>query len=244
MVPYLIKTKTLKKTLTKFLWNLKLKNGRKFWVLPKAFTEKLILHVFENSIFSGNGRNILYHPVMLSSFLPSLGNYTRRAIFPEMCKINQSSVDFHGKPLGWLLDWLTKSWLWLDWFIGFVPPDRFLREAGLKWLNITGIMQCENSAGIRIRDTNRHRHIGDEIPWVAPNYITDFDKFNVYLPACVHYLEKKSLRCDKNCSGPLCKSSFKPVFTVKSADGRARREKAQKRLRIGCWSLFLDYGPQ
>ena len=32
-------------------------------------------------------------------FLPSLGNYNRRAIFPETCKINQSSVDFHCKPL-------------------------------------------------------------------------------------------------------------------------------------------------
>ena len=42
---------------------------------------------------------------MLSHFLPSLGNYTRRAIFPEMCKISQSSVDFDCKPFGWLLDW-------------------------------------------------------------------------------------------------------------------------------------------
>ena len=31
--------------------------------------------------------------------------HTRRAIFPEMCKINQSSVDFHCKPFGWLIDW-------------------------------------------------------------------------------------------------------------------------------------------
>ena len=44
-------------------------------------------------------RLILYHPVMLSHYLHSLGNYTRRAIFPEMCKINQSSVDYHCKPL-------------------------------------------------------------------------------------------------------------------------------------------------
>ena len=65
----------------------------------------------------------------VESFLHSLGNYTRRAIFPETCKINQSSVDFHCKPL-WSL--------WLDWFSGFVPPDLFLRGAGLKWLNITG----------------------------------------------------------------------------------------------------------
>ena len=33
---------------------------------------------------------VLYCPVMWSHFLHSLGNYTRRAIFPEMCKINQS----------------------------------------------------------------------------------------------------------------------------------------------------------
>ena len=35
---------------------------------------------------------ILYYPIVVSYFLHSLGNYTRRAIFPEMCKINQSSV--------------------------------------------------------------------------------------------------------------------------------------------------------
>ena len=49
---------------------------------------------------------ILYCPVMMSHFLHSLGNYTRRAIFPEMCKINQSSVDFHCELLvDWLIDW-------------------------------------------------------------------------------------------------------------------------------------------
>ena len=42
---------------------------------------------------------VLYYPVRLRHFLHSLGNYTRRAIFPEMCKINQSSVDFHCEPL-------------------------------------------------------------------------------------------------------------------------------------------------
>ena len=47
----------------------------------------------------------LYCPVMSSHFLHSLGNYTRRAIFPEMCKINQSSLDFHCEPFGWLIDW-------------------------------------------------------------------------------------------------------------------------------------------
>ena len=31
-----------------------------------------------------------------------------------------------------LIDWFTMSQLWLDWFIGFVPHDLFLRGAGLK----------------------------------------------------------------------------------------------------------------
>ena len=64
---------------------------------------------------------LLYCPLMLSHFLHLLGNYTRRAIFPEMCKINQSNVDFHRKPL---------CSLWLDWFIEFVLPDLFLRGRG------------------------------------------------------------------------------------------------------------------
>ena len=65
--------------------------------------------------------NVPCYPVMLNHFLHPLGNYTRRAIFPEMCKINQSSLDFHCKPL-WSL--------WLDWFIGFVLPNLFLRGRG------------------------------------------------------------------------------------------------------------------
>ena len=72
---------------------------------------------------------LMNYPVTLSHFLDPPGNHPRRAIFPEMCKINQSSVDFHCKPL-WSL--------WLDWFIGFVPPDLFFTGAGLKWLNMTG----------------------------------------------------------------------------------------------------------
>ena len=55
---------------------------------------------------STQGRTgVLYYPTMLSHFLHSLRNYTLRAIFPEMCKINQSSVDCHCKPFGWLIDW-------------------------------------------------------------------------------------------------------------------------------------------
>ena len=62
---------------------------------------------------------ILYYPVMLSHFLQSLGNYTRRAIFPEMCTINQSSVDFHCKSFGWLIDWRKVNFDLiglLDWY--------------------------------------------------------------------------------------------------------------------------------
>ena len=44
--------------------------------------------------------------------------------------INQSSVDPHCRPFGWLIDWLTISQLWVDWFIGFVPHDLFLRGGG------------------------------------------------------------------------------------------------------------------
>ena len=37
----------------------------------------------------------LYYPVISCHFFHSLGNYTRRAIFPEMCKINQSIKHRH-----------------------------------------------------------------------------------------------------------------------------------------------------
>ena len=72
---------------------------------------------------------------MLSHFLHSLGNYTRRAIFPDMGKINQSSVDFHG-----LIDWLAVSQLWLGWFSGVVPPDLFY-GGGAKVTQHKGITQ-------------------------------------------------------------------------------------------------------
>ena len=55
-----------------------------------------------------------------------VGQFFRRGIK----SINQSSVDFHYKPFGWLIDWLTISALWLDWFIGLVPHDLFLRGRG------------------------------------------------------------------------------------------------------------------
>ena len=56
-------------------------------------------HCFTPNAFSSHLLSlVLFYPVMLSHFLHSLGNYTRRAIFPDMCKINQSSVDFHCEP--------------------------------------------------------------------------------------------------------------------------------------------------
>ena len=41
---------------------------------------------FECQVFS----KALYYPVLLSHFLHSLENHTRRAIFPDMCQINES----------------------------------------------------------------------------------------------------------------------------------------------------------
>ena len=72
----------------------------------------------------------LYCPAVFGHFLDPPGNHPRGAIFPEICKINQSSVDFQCKPFGWLIDWLTISELWLDWFIGLVPHDLCPRGRG------------------------------------------------------------------------------------------------------------------
>ena len=80
---------------------------------------------------------------MLSHFLHSLGIYTRRAIFPEMCKINQSSVDFHCKPFHWLIDWL------IDWrsvnldLIGLLDSYRTISfyEGGAKMIQHNGIIE-------------------------------------------------------------------------------------------------------
>ena len=59
---------------------------------------------FEFHFFNFGGGGGGYCPVMLSHFLDPPGNHPRRAIFPEMWKINQSSLDFHCKPFGWLID--------------------------------------------------------------------------------------------------------------------------------------------
>ena len=50
-------------------------------------------------VASAKNIKVLCYPVMLRHLLHPLGNYTRRAMFPGMCKINQSSVDCHCKPL-------------------------------------------------------------------------------------------------------------------------------------------------
>ena len=74
---------------------------------------------------------------------------------PSYCMVPRCSVTFwtHPEiiPVGqffrrWILrsrflrliDWLTESQFWLDWFIGFVPHDLFLPGAGLKWPNTVG----------------------------------------------------------------------------------------------------------
>ena len=78
------------------------------------------------------GKTILYYPVMLSHFLNSLGNYTRRAIAPKMCKINQSSVVLS-------VDFLIDGESILTWLVFWTGTARsVLTGAGLKWLNITG----------------------------------------------------------------------------------------------------------
>ena len=55
------------------------------------------------------GHTLLYCPAVFGHFLDPPGNHPRGAIFPTVDWINQSSVDFHCKPFGWLIDWLTIS---------------------------------------------------------------------------------------------------------------------------------------
>ena len=57
----------------------------------------LIGHVRQISL--RKDKDLLYHPVLLSHYLHSLGNYTRRAMFSKMGNINQSSLHFHCEPL-------------------------------------------------------------------------------------------------------------------------------------------------
>ena len=95
---------------------------------------------------------------MWSHFLHSLGNYTRGTIFPEMCKINQSSVDFHCEPL------LS---LWLDWFIGFAPPICFY-GGGAKVTQHNGMIQYRLSvvSGFCINGQCRTADGGDSMMWM------------------------------------------------------------------------------
>ena len=44
-----------------------------------------------------------------------------------------------------LIDWLAISQLWLDWFIGFVPHDLFLRGGGAKVTEHRGTIQYQKS---------------------------------------------------------------------------------------------------
>ena len=72
------------------------------------------------------------------TFLDPPGNHPRGAIFPTVDYINQSSVDFHCKPFGWLIDWLTMK-LTLTWLVYWIRTTRSVfTGAGLKWLNTAG----------------------------------------------------------------------------------------------------------
>ena len=84
---------------------------------PCRLLRKCQLHV---TFAQTNNPRLLYHPVMSSHFLHSLGNYARRAIFPEACKINQSinqssivlSVDClidDKSILTWLVYWIRTA---------------------------------------------------------------------------------------------------------------------------------------
>ena len=78
---------------------------------------------------------VLYCPVMLSHYLHLLGNYARRAIFSEMCKINQSRVVLS-------IDCLINGKSILTWLVYWIRTVRSVfTGAGLKWLSITGIIQ-------------------------------------------------------------------------------------------------------
>ena len=95
-----------------------------------------------NAVVIRNKSSVLFCPAVFGHCLDPpppeiipVGQFFRRWIK----SINQSSVDFHCKLFDWLIDWLTISKLWLDWFIGFVPSDLFLGGGGgLKWPNTAG----------------------------------------------------------------------------------------------------------
>ena len=86
---------------TPMIWTIFCKIGQ----MEKFVTVKKWMMGFSKCIFGFNrySTNSCAQVTVLSryveSLLHSLGNYTRRAIFPKMCKINQSRVDFHCKPL-------------------------------------------------------------------------------------------------------------------------------------------------
>ena len=52
---------------------------------------------------------VVYCPAVFGHFFDPPGNHPRGTIFPDMCKINQSSVDLYCKPFGRLIDWLMIS---------------------------------------------------------------------------------------------------------------------------------------
>ena len=119
-------------------------NHRKMWAMVRISQVQLLITVHHHYM--------LYYLVMLSHFLHSLGNRTSRAIFPEMCNINQSSAVFSvdclidGKSiLTWLVYWIRTAW---SVFTG----------AELKPLNITGQYSIAlNFEPILLRIMYRHQ---------------------------------------------------------------------------------------
>ena len=99
-------------------------------ILLAVFTLMHVLPMRLATVSTRGIRSVLHSPAVFGHFLDPPGNHPRGAIFPTVDKINQSSVDFHCKPFEWLIDWLTISQFWLDWFIGFVSHDLFLRGRG------------------------------------------------------------------------------------------------------------------
>ena len=94
----------LSKTLTAVVWD-------KTWFtmecqsFNQSFKRRIQMHSINQSI------SIQIYYCFVPRCLDPPGNHPRGAIFPTVDPINQSSIDFHCKSIGWLIDWLTISQL-------------------------------------------------------------------------------------------------------------------------------------
>ena len=67
--------------------------------------------------------------------------------------INQSSVDFHCKPFGWLVDWLIDEKLTLTWLVYWIRTAwSVFTGARLKWPSTAG--QCSMFVCVKISRAN------------------------------------------------------------------------------------------